>query len=650
MQHMSRRQESESAGGFQASRCARASAMPGIPGAGLRGPVGGACACTRRKLLALLALLATLSGAAGQDSRSVRPYEVEQRRALLIGNAKYQHVRELQNTLADVEALEGALDKLGFEVTVERDRGVNEMDVALTKFAESLSPRDLAFFYFSGHGVEVGGENYLLPVDFRKEFSTRRTAIAAAEVQKKLEDKAQVRVLVLDACRDNPFGDKTVGGGLAKMGAASGTLIAYATGVGNVASDNQAGELGLYMTHLVKELEKPGAVELGAVFDETQASVYAASKQAQSGRKAQDPEISDKVMGKVYLRGGPEVDPTPGGGDKDLDKLRPVVGRWVTDWEALKDIKDPAMKGVVEAYIEDYESEPDARVWVKKARVVLAMLEERLREAELRVPAAGSSWESPLGMEFAWIPADRFVMGSPNGEAGRDGDEVQHEVRISEGFWMGKYEVTQGEWEAVMGGNPSDFESCGARCPVEQVSWPDVQGFIAKLNARESGKGNRYRLPTEAEWEYAARARSAGATPEGELRILGERNAPELDGQAWYGGNSGVSYAGGYDCSGWEERQYEAERCGTHPVGMKRANAWGLHDMLGNVWEWTADWYGAYPSGMVEDPRGPSTGSNRGLRGGSWYSGAGSVRSAGRGYDSPGGRNGNVGFRLVRTK
>ena len=624
MQHTSRCQES--AGRFQASRCARASAMPGIASAGLRGPVGGACARARRKLWALLALLATLSGAAGQDSRSVRRTEVEQRRALLIGNAAYEHVRVLQNTLADVEALEGALRELGFEVTVERDRGVNEMDRDLTKFAESLGPRDLAFFYFSGHGVAVGGENYLLPVDFPGSgYSTRRTALAAAEVQKKLEDEAQVRVLVLDACRDNPIGDRSTGGGLAKMNGAEGTLIAYATGAGNVASDNRAGELGLYMTHLVRELRKPGAVELGAVFDETQASVYAASKLAHPGRDAQNPEISDKVIGNVYLRGGPVND-------------RPVEGRWVRDWQALKDIEDPALKGAVEKYIEKYKDEAEADVWVAAAVVLLAELEKMAR-------TAGSPWTSPSGMEFAWIPAGRFVMGSPEDEEGRDDDEVQRGVRISEGFWMGRYEVTQEEWEAGIGFKPSRFSECGSRCPVETVSWDHVQVFIDSLNERESGNGYMYRLPTEAEWEYAARAGSAGATPEGDLRILGERNAPVLDVQAWYGGNSGVSYEGDGDCSAWEEKQYEAERCGPHPVGQKRANGWGLHDMLGNVWEWTADGYGHGRTGfdLVPDPTGPY----RVARGGGWSGPARSIRSANRTFQVPGQHLRDIGFRLV---
>ena len=613
----------------------------------MRGQVGRASARTGWKLWALLALLAMFSGAAGQDSRSVRPVEVEQRRALLIGNAAYQHVRPLQNTLADVEALEGALRELGFEVTVEQDRGVNEMDADLKKFAESLGSRDLAFFYFSGHGVEVSGKNYLLPVDFSEsEVTIQRGALAAANVQEGLEEKAQVLVLVLDACRNDPFGEaKGTDGGLARMNGAAGTLIAYSTGAGNVASDNRAGELGLYMTHLIEELRKPGAVELGAVFDQTKDSVFYASKRAHPGRAPQNPAIYDNVIGKVYLRGGPEVGPAPGGGDKD-SKVVPLVADWVTDWQALEPLeksKDPDGVPTVKAYIDKYKSESRAEVWVKRAERLLAKLEEG-------VVVPGKVWTNSLGMEFAWVPAGDFVMGSPEGEAGRDDDERQHEVRISAGFWMGRYEVTQGEWEAVMGSNPSYFESCGARCPVEHVSWEDVQGFIEKLNARESGNGNRYRLPTEAEWEYAARAGSAGATPEGELRILGSNNAPELDGQAWYGGNSGVSYAGGYDCSDWGGKQYAAERCGPHPVGLKRANAWGLHDMLGNVWEWTADWKGDYPSGMVADPRGPSTGSDRVLRGGGWISDARYVRSAHRNSYSPGGRYGHVGFRLVRTK
>ena len=241
----------------------------------------------------------------------------------------------------------------------------------------------------------------------------------------------------------------------------------------------------------------------------------------------------------------------------------------------------------------------------------------------LRVSGSGTAdytltlQETLDAMEFARIPAGTFVMGSPEDEEGRyDREGPQHEVRISQDFWIGKYEVTQAEWEAVTGKNPSHFKDCGARCPVEQVSWEDAQEFIRKLNEREFGSGYVYRLPTEAEWEYAARAGTTGA------------RHGELDEIAWYYDNSTGT---------------------THPVGQKRANAWGLHDMLGNVWEWTADWFGDYPGGAVTDPTGPSTGSGRVLRGGGWCYYAWYVRSANRSGHSPGRRSGYIGFRLVRT-
>ena len=165
----------------------------------------------------------------------------------------------------------------------------------------------------------------------------------------------------------------------------------------------------------------------------------------------------------------------------------------------------------------------------------------------------GREWTNSLGMEFVWIPAGTFVTGSPEGEGGRDSDELQREVRISKGFWMGKYEVTQGQWAALIGRSASFFEDCGARCPVEELAWPIPGEFIAKLNELELGRGYRYRLPSGAEWEYAALAGTS------------RPRAAELGDISWYSENSGGT---------------------THPVGMKRANGWGLHDMWGNASEW----------------------------------------------------------------
>ena len=225
------------------------------------------------------------------------------------------------------------------------------------------------------------------------------------------------------------------------------------------------------------------------------------------------------------------------------------------------------------------------------------------------------------GMEFVWVPAGEFRMGSTRETFVPEGPVTQ--VRISRGFWMGQHEVTQAQWQEVKGTNPSGISECGRSCPVEQMSWNDAQEFIGRMNAHAGG--NRYRLPTEAEWEYAARA---GTT--------GDRYG-NLDAIAWYRDNSGPS---------------------SKPVGQKAPNAWGLHDMLGNVHEWVADWYGDYPGGTVTDPQGPVSGSYRVFRGGSWSDDADEIRASYRCYDrsahciglSRPGASVMLGFRLLRME
>ena len=220
---------------------------------------------------------------------------------------------------------------------------------------------------------------------------------------------------------------------------------------------------------------------------------------------------------------------------------------------------------------------------------------------------------------FVWINPGTFVMGSPLSEADRGSDEVQHTVTLTQGFWVSDHEVKQAEYEAVMGGNPSSFKGDLNR-PVDSVSWNDAVLYCQKLTERERGAGlitarQAYRLPTEAEWEYSARAGTTGA------------RYGELDAIAWWAGNAGNA---------------------THPVKQKAANAWGLYDMIGNVWEWCGDWSGGYPTGSVTDPTGPSSGSLRVLRGGGWWLDvARGVRSAGRYGYGPGNRVSNVGFRPV---
>jgi formylglycine-generating enzyme required for sulfatase activity len=250
-----------------------------------------------------------------------------------------------------------------------------------------------------------------------------------------------------------------------------------------------------------------------------------------------------------------------------------------------------------------------------------------------------------------WVPPGRFLMGSPEDEPGRVADEgPQHPVTISRGFWMFDTPCTQALWQAVMDNNPSHFKSPDR--PVEQVSWIDVQEFITSANQRIPSLD--LTLPTEAQWEYACRAGTTSALYNGPIEILGERNAPALDPIAWYGGNSGVGsdIDEGWDSKAWPEKQYPHERAGTHPVGLKRPNGWGLYDMLGNVWEWCRDGKRAYPNEAEINPSGPvaEASAERIFRGGSWYIFAHSVRAAPRRWRHPSYRFRILGFRCARLQ
>ena len=646
---------------------------------------------TARVVLGVL----VLAGVAICQTKAVRVYEPARRLALVIGNAAYAH-NPLVNPEGDAQLVEATLEGLGFDkVVLETNLETEDaMLQAVREFGRDLRANDLAFFYYSGHGQQaLGGipkktQNYLLPTGYDRMTPLDEVEYKALSFERVREElkAAQLRVMVLDACRTYGKGG---GGGLAPPGTARGELIAYATEANAVATD-EGDDAGIYAQELTVALRQRG-VEVKEVFQNVMERVEARTN------GTQHPVYVPRIVGRLYLNG------------RSGDSAKP----WIREWQALEGIESPAMRGSVAAYIKNYKDEPQARDEVAKAEALFAKLEgmverktaaerwdeikdtkdegkleeflqhytegfwkglaerrlkalrderlqdqrrreaaaaweaargaggradlvafvetfgavapdlareaeEMLKDAEKKLRVAGQGWKSPLGMEFAWIPAGEFLMGSPSHEEDRDSDERQHAVRISEGFWMAKYEVTQREWESVMGANPSFFDECGSPCPVETVSWNDVREFVRRLNERESGKGHRYRLPTEAEWEYAARAGTAGA------------RHGELGSVAWYDGNSGDR---------------------THPVGQKQANAWGLHDMLGNVREWTADWFGAeYPSGMVTDPRGPSTGSRRVNRGGGWVSSAGYVRSANRISLSPGSRSDLIGFRLVRTE
>ena len=224
-----------------------------------------------------------------------------------------------------------------------------------------------------------------------------------------------------------------------------------------------------------------------------------------------------------------------------------------------------------------------------------------------------------IGMKLVLVHPGSFTMGSPVEEVGRFRNETSQKVTLSKSYYLGAYEVTQGEYEKVMGANPSSFK--GAKNPVEMVSWDDAVSFCKKLSEmpEEKAAGRSYRLPTEAEWEYACRAGSTTSYSFGET-------AESLREYAWF---------------------VEGREGKTHPVGLEKPNRWGLYDMHGNVWEWCQDWYADYPPDASTDPLGPNAGSLRVYRGGGWINFAALCRSASRYAVAPSHRVNSLGFRLA---
>ncbi len=250
-------------------------------------------------------------------------------------------------------------------------------------------------------------------------------------------------------------------------------------------------------------------------------------------------------------------------------------------------------------------------------------------------PGSPTVWTDPTtGMAFVLVPAGAFTMGTPESEPGHQADEVLHRVRISRAFYLGRYEVTQGEWQRVTGGNPSHFLECGPRCPVERVSWYEVQGFLARLGRLS---GERFRLPTEAEWEYACRAGTS--TPFSTGSELGAERA---------------NYDARYPLAGHSKGAYRERPT---PVGTFAPNPWGLFDLHGNVWEWTADEHCPYEvapgsggdsGGEVVDPVGRCGAELKVIRGGSWTFDEDSARCGLRYTHNPRDRGFSLGFRVVR--
>ena len=241
----------------------------------------------------------------------------------------------------------------------------------------------------------------------------------------------------------------------------------------------------------------------------------------------------------------------------------------------------------------------------------LTVMAQEVKPGKVEVVDLGKD----VKLEMVLVPAGKFKMGSPTTEVGYE-DKTQHKVTLTKTFYMGKYEVTQEQWFEIMGVNPSKEK--GRMFPVTGVSWNDCQDFIKKLNAKTNGG---YRLPTEAEWEYACRAGTTTAYSFGDNITAKDANY-----------NIGVKIVKPV------------------AVGGYKPNAFGLYDMHGNVWEWCEDWYAAYPKESVIDPNGPAAGKRRVLRGGSFFSDASDVRSSARFYNELTSRDGSFGLRLAKTK
>ncbi|NOT59889.1 MAG: SUMF1/EgtB/PvdO family nonheme iron enzyme, partial [Acidobacteria bacterium] len=532
----------------------------------------------------------------------------------------------------------------------------SQMKELIRQFGLKLRQGGVGVFYFAGHGLQVNGRNYLMPIgaEITAAAEVEYEAVEAGFVLAQMEEaRNRLNVVILDACRNNPYarGFRSGTGGLASVSnAPSGTLIAYATAADDVASDGSGSRNGLFTGELLAQLKQPG-LTLEQVFRRTRTAV-----RGKSGGKQVPYEYSSVEGEDFYF-----LPPVPVAGS---DEERA--------WDFAKRSRSVA---AVRLYLSDY---PNSRR-ATEARRLLAELEKNERlvvgnpptkppvsnpAPSVRMSATGVAltalasfttvktdrtgmvierklqqecwgYVEDLGngvkLELVELPTGEFQMGADDGGVY---ERPLHQVQVK-GFLMGKYEVTQAQWRAVaklpkikIGLIPEPPIFKGENFPMYNVNWDEAMEFCARLSRKTGGK---YSLPSEAQWEYAARAGTA--TP----FAFGPTITPEL-----------ASYNGMLLIQG-----EVGDREPLTSVGSFPANAWGLFDMHGNMWEWCADeWHLDYIS-APSDGRVwgdiSSSGSQRVIRGGGWYSqAAGDLRSSVREQADPGGPNPVVGFRVVR--
>ncbi len=538
----------------------------------------------------------------------------ENRVALVVGNSTYKSA-PLRNPTNDAKDMAAKLKGMGFTVIERSNLTVKQIGSTLREFRSKLTPGSVALVFYAGHGLQIKGENYLPAVDadISSEEDVPTQSLAMRQIMDVLGDaKTRLNLVFLDACRNNPYARsfRSASDGLNRVNAPSGTLISFATRPGSVAADG-TGRNGLYTGALLEQMNNPNQ-PIEQILKKVVSQVKAGSN------SQQEPWMEGSIEGEFCF------------GECGKQLAQSGVSDDRVFWESVKDSRDV---NEIKAYLEQFPSGifagiARARVTaMDKAEPQVAMA--RPPQAPAPTPAtaptavkAGSVFKDCEDCpEMVVIPAGTFMMGykvDPFAATPPSADEQpQHAVSIRS-FAMGKLEVTQEQWYALMGNLPSSFK--GRTLPVERISWDDAQEFIKRLNTKT---GQNYRLPSEAEWEYAARAGNQTNYSFGD-------DPSKLSRFAWFAGNSDNT---------------------THPAGEKTANQFGLHDMHGNVWEWTQDcWNGNY-AGAPADGSAWTTGdcSRRVLRGGSWINIPQDLRAAYRSWSTTAIRGNYFGFRVAET-
>ncbi|HNH91585.1 SUMF1/EgtB/PvdO family nonheme iron enzyme [Accumulibacter sp.] len=572
----------------------------------------------------------------------------EQRVALVVGNSAYRS-SPLRNPGNDARAIAAKLRKLGFAVIERENLQTRQIAPMLREFRSRLRAGDVALFFYAGHGLQVRGINYLPTVDadITSEDDVPLNSINVSQVLEIMEEaKTRLNLMFLDACRNNPFTRRfrSAAGGLARVDAPSGTLISFATRPGSVAADGD-GEHGLYTYHLLRQIEVAGQP-----IEQSLKRVVAGVRKDSGGQ--QEPWMEGSIDGDFFF-----VGTSAGTGAADSGAGQSAAGFEISFWDSIK----------------NSDSVDDFRAYLEKfpQGQFRPLAEGRLRR--LTQAAASSSAPAAAGEraaatlrdcadcpELVLVPAGSFLMGAPTREAGSgDNERPRHTVTLARPLAVGRFEITRGEYAAfvqasgyrgeaachVWVGNEwvnqvgRSWRDPGFRQtddhPVVCVNWHDARAYVAWL-AMKTGKA--YRLLSESEWEYAARGGTRTS------RYWGDDPALACE------------YANVHDGDAQEQRRFnwEAHDCRdgfveTAPVGRFKANAFALHDLLGNVWEWVQDCQSVNYIGAPGDgsPREHDNCPQRVYRGGGW-SGPASVRAAVRNSNAAGYRSQLLGFRVVR--